>query len=206
MYDYNQGGPPQQPDPNAGAQYPLSPTAPDVGGYQAPAQPSPVVSAPPANPYSPGAPVTGPGPMPAVPVPGPTVPGADGSGRKSSPAVPILAGVAALLLVAAAVFGVLYINTNADLDETNTALTEANNTIADHEATIDDLETQVSDRDDQIGTLEDELAIAEGNAEDAEGLQTCLDAIYTLLMEDSDDEDLIDELAVDADTKCAPYW
>lgn len=214
MYNYGPDQPPAG-DPQPGnnpygqqPQYPPNPQQPP-GPYQPPPGSSPQ-SSPPAVSAPPGAgfqdpayqqPMTAPQTMQTGTFPGQFgAPGAQPA-KKKNVLTPILAGVCGLLLIATAVFVVLYVNKTKDL-------TEANAKIDDRDSNISSLEKDVDDLKDKKKDLEDDLAVAEDGAEDAEGLQDCLDTIgeYFNAVDDKKSKDKLKDYADDVNTACEPYW
>lgn len=226
------GGQPQYPSPpgqsgDAGPAYSDPPgqayggtsPQPSVDPY-APAAAG--TSGPPAN--VPGQPTTGPphSPPPGgmFPPPGAPAPGAK-SGSKA--AVPVLAGLAGLLLIAAVVFGVLYLNKSGEASDQASTISGLNSDVEELEGrfgglsdeewesldtTVEDLVDDLEDKDDVIDVLESDLAVAEAAADDAEGLQQCLDSLYDFLIAvaDEEDQDTLSDLSDTADDDCSPYW
>ena len=148
-----------------------------------------------------GPPASGPGfgsSVPGAPPPQQTKKG-------SGPMVPILAGVCALLLIAAGVFGFLYFKKSSDSSAEIAKLEKENSgyqdTIADQESSVESLESEKE-------KLENDLSAAEAQADDIEGLQQCLDDVKTFLdaVGDGEKDSKVKDLAQQADASCVGYW
>lgn len=119
--------------------------------------------------------------------------------------VPILAGVCALLLIAAGVFGFLYFKKSSDSSAEIAKLEKENSgyqdTIADQDSSIESLESEKE-------KLENDLSAAEAQADDIEGLQKCLDDVKAFLdaVGDGEKDSKVEELAKQADASCVGYW
>jgi hypothetical protein len=182
-----------QPDPAYGNPYNYPTEPPASPPQQTIALGAPPMSGPPMSgaPYA-GPPMSGP-PMSGPPYGGPPMSGAPYSGApaygaqpgmqpppraRRGVAVPILASLAALLLIAASVLTVLYVNKSGDLAAAKKTISARDTSIADKEKEITQLKADLQTKSDALDSAQRDLRGTqndnEKNKKDKETVSLCL--------------------------------